>query len=114
MKMAESNGVSFDIKSAPALDLKKYSELYEQFEINKVCDDIWMHIQEVDKFIQEYQPFKTIKTDEMKGKQQISFCLASIYHIAIALEPIMPTTSKIIQDGVKAGKTPEKPLFMRK
>jgi methionyl-tRNA synthetase len=114
MKMAESNNVVLDEKAAPAIDSKAHTELYNSFEINKVCDDIWNHINEVDKFIQEYQPFKTIKTDEVKGKQQIAFCLASIWHIATALEPILPETSKIIQDGVKSGKMPEKPLFVRK
>jgi methionyl-tRNA synthetase len=114
MKMAESNGVTLDEKAAPALDTNKYIELYNNFEINRVCDDIWSHIQDVDKFIQEYQPFKTVKTDVEKGKQQISFCLASIWYIAQALEPILPESSIIIQQGIKSGKMPEKPLFMRK
>lgn len=114
MKMAESNGVVLDEKSAPALDEKKHAEYYDSFEINKVCDDIWLRIQETDKFIQEYQPFKTVKTDKEKGTQQISFCLASIWHIAKALEPILPDTSTAIRDGIMKGKMPEKPLFMRK
>lgn len=114
MKMAETNKVSLDEKAAPVLDIQKHAELYASFEINKVCDDIWSRIQETDKFIQEYQPFKTVKTDAEKGKQQISFCLASIWHIAHALEAIIPETSKIILEGVKNGKMPEKPLFMRK
>ncbi len=114
MKMAESNGVVLDLKSAPDFDIKKHKEFCDGFEINKVCDDIWEHIQGVDKFIQEYQPFKTVKTDVEKGKQQISFCLASVYYIAVALEPIMPETSKFVLEGVKTGKMPERPLFMRK
>ncbi|MDQ5893214.1 MAG: methionyl-tRNA synthetase [Patescibacteria group bacterium] len=114
MKMAESNGVILDEKAAPALDAQKHADFFASFEINKVCDDIWSRIQETDKFIQEYQPFKTIKIDAEKGKQQISFCLASIFHIAKSLEAILPETSKIILEGVKSGKMPEKPLFMRK
>ncbi len=114
MKMAESNDVALDIKSAPDFDIKKHDELYNSFEINKVCDDIWLKIQEVDKFIQEYQPFKTIKTDIEKGKQQISFCLASIYHIANALQCILPETSEIMLKGIESGKMPETPLFLRK
>lgn len=114
MKMAEGNGISLDEKSAPDFDIKRYEEFYNKYEINKVCDDIWLRITETDKFIQEYQPFKTIKTDLAKGKQQISFLLASIWYIAIALEPIMPETSELIKASVKSGKMPEKPLFMRK
>jgi len=114
MKMAESNGVSLDLKAAPDLDTNIHNEYYDSFEINKVCDDIWNHIQSTDKFIQEFQPFKTVKTDLEKGKQQISFCLASVWYIAKALEPILPESSLQIQEGIKAGKMPEKPLFMRK
>jgi len=114
MKMAESNGVTLDLKAAPDLDIKIHNEYYNSFEINKVCDDIWTHIQSVDKFIQEFQPFKTVKTDLEKGKQQISFCLASVWYITKALEPILPETSVLVQEDIKAGKMPEKPLFMRK
>lgn len=114
MKMVESSAVALDIKAAPGFDLEKHKKFYDSFEMNKVCDDIWARIQEVDGFIQEYQPFKTIKTDQENGKQQIAFCLASIWHIAIAIEPVMPETSKVIREGIKKGKMPEKPLFMRK
>ena len=118
MKMAETNSVVLDLKSSPDFDHKKHEEFYDSFEINKVCEDIWSRIQEVDKFIQEYQPFKTIKSEDKieqeKGKQQISFCLSSIWYIAKALEPILPETSDLIQQGVKSGKMPEKPLFIRK
>ncbi len=114
MKMVETSDVIIDLKSAIDFDKEKHAQFYNAFEINKVCDDIWSRIQEVDKFIQEYQPFKTIKTDETKGKQQISFCLTSIYYIAQALEPILPETSKIILEGIEKGKMPEKPLFVRK
>ncbi len=114
MKMAESNGVMLDLKAAPDLEINKHNEFYNSFEINKVCDDIWDHIQSVDKFIQEFQPFKTVKVDLEKGKQQIAFCLASVWYIAKALEPILPESSALIQEGIMAGKMPEKPLFMRK
>ncbi|MEK7184743.1 MAG: class I tRNA ligase family protein, partial [Patescibacteria group bacterium] len=114
MKMVEVSSVSLDLKSASDFDKEKHLQFYNSFEINKVCDDIWLRIAEVDKFIQEYQPFKTVKTDEAKGKQQISFCLASIYYIAQALTPILPETSKIILEGIEKGKMPEKPLFVRR
>jgi methionyl-tRNA synthetase len=114
LKMAESNEVVFDEKAAPALDTQKHAEFLASFEMNKVCDDIWLRIQETDKFIQEFQPFKTVKVDVEKGKQQISFCLASVYHIGKALEALMPETSRIICDGVRNVTMPEQPLFMRK
>jgi methionyl-tRNA synthetase len=113
MKMAETNGVTLDEKAAPDFDKKLHSDFYSKYEINKVCDDIWLRIQSSDKFIQENQPFKTIKVDIEKGKEQISFLLANIYHIANSLKPILPETSGNILNVIKAGKI-ETALFMRK
>ncbi len=113
MKMAETNGVSLDESKAPAFDTAKHAELYAKFEINKVCDDIWSRIQDTDKYIQDNQPFKTVKVDLEKGKEQISFLLASVWQIAKALEPILSDSSAKILKAVKDGKL-EAPLFMRK
>jgi methionyl-tRNA synthetase len=113
MKMVETNNIVLDEKGAQALDEKKHTDLYSKYEINKVCEDIWSRIQETDKFIQDNQPFKTIKTDIEKGKKQISFLFASVYHIAKSLEPILPETSRKISEAIKAGKI-ETPLFSRK
>ncbi len=114
MKMVETNSVAFDEKSAPDFDQKILNGFYDKYEINKVCEEIWSRIQESDKFIQEHQPFKTVKTDVEKGKNQIAFLLASVWYIAKALEPILPETSKLVQVSVKSGKMPEKPMFLRK
>jgi methionyl-tRNA synthetase len=113
MKMAEGNGVVLDESKAPAFDIVKHQTFYNFYEINKVCDDIWVRIQETDKYIQDNQPFKTVKTDEVKGKEQISFLVASVWHIALALEPLLPETSKNIKEAVKGGKMPA-PMFARK
>jgi methionyl-tRNA synthetase len=113
MKMAETNNIALNIEDAPEFDTKKHEELYNKFEINKVCDDIWQRIQDTDKFIQENQPFKTIKTDLEKGQKQISFLLASIYHIANALRSILPETSTKILKAIEMGKV-EEVLFLRK
>ncbi len=113
MKMAETNAVILDEKAAPDFDKKLHADFYTKYEINKVCDDIWLRIQNSDKFIQENQPFKTVKVDLKKGKQQISFLLANIYYIANALKPILPETSERILNVIKVGKI-EMALFMRK
>jgi methionyl-tRNA synthetase len=45
------------LKKTPEVDISKYAALYDSYEINKVCDDIWERITAADKFIQEHQPF---------------------------------------------------------
>ncbi len=113
MKMAETNGVVLKIEDSIKIDIAKHEEYYKNYEINKVCDDIWSKIQELDKYIQDNQPFKTVKTDLEKGKSQISFLLASVYSIANTLKPILPGTSDKILKAIEQGKVSE-PLFLRK
>jgi methionyl-tRNA synthetase len=111
MKMAETNGIT--LKKVPDVDISKYAPLYDSYEINKVCDDIWARIQAADKFIQEHQPFKTIKVDKAKGEHEISHLLEEVAHIGMLLTPILPETSAKIAKAIKDNKI-EAPLFMRK
>lgn len=113
MKMAETSDVKLNIKDSLEFDVKVHNEYYATYEINKVCDDIWSRIQECDKYIQDNQPFKTVKIDLEKGKSQISYLLSSVYHIANALKPILPNTSDKILKAIEQGKVTE-PLFLRK
>ena len=110
IKMAETNNVVLD--KIPEIDTKKYENMYKSYEINKVCDDIWSRIQLADKYIQENQPFKTIKTDEKRGREQILYLLKELSYIGILLESIMPETSTKIAKAIKENKINE-PLFMR-
>jgi methionyl-tRNA synthetase len=83
LKMAETNGIT--LKKVPEVDINKYSALFDTYEINKVCDDIWARITAADKFIQDHQPFKTIKTDKAKGEHEIAHLLEEVAHIGILL-----------------------------
>ncbi|MEK7095262.1 MAG: methionine--tRNA ligase [Patescibacteria group bacterium] len=112
MKMAETNEIRLDHNFVPQKD-PRHEEFYASFEINRVCDDIWLRIQHADKFIQDNQPFKVIKTDEQKGKEQISYLLTQIAEIEFLLRPILPQTSEKIAQALKDNKIAEA-LFMRK
>ncbi len=111
LKMAETNNVR--LSKLPEVDIEKYIPLYDSYEINKVCDDIWERIQNADKYVQENQPFKTIKEDIKKGQEQIIHLLNEVAHIGILLEPILPETSNKIEKAIKENKIAN-PLFMRK
>ena len=111
LKMAETNGVRLEKK--PEVDISKYQTFYDNYEINKVCDDIWHRIQAADKFIQDNQPFKTIKTEKEKGEHQIAHLLEEVAHIGILLEPLLPDASEKIAKAIEANKI-DTPLFMRK
>jgi methionyl-tRNA synthetase len=113
MKMANDN---LEVGPEIAKDTvpQDFLGLLENFEINKACDYVWEKIAELDKFIQDNQPFKVVKEDKEKGQKMISDLVKSLYTIARMLSPILPETSTKIKSLIKENKIPEKPLFVRK
>lgn len=95
-------------------DFTEYFKFYEDFEINKAADYVWSEISSLDKFIQETEPFKVVKTDEKRGKELISEMVVRLYTIARMLNPIMPQTNALLKKLIRENKAPEKPLFARK
>ncbi|MBI5126378.1 MAG: methionine--tRNA ligase [Candidatus Taylorbacteria bacterium] len=113
MKMATTYDVRLpDV--ALVVDEEKYTKAFESFEINKACQYIWSLIQDADRLIQETEPFKLIKTDPEKAKKIVGDLLSRINFIAVVLRPILPETSKIVEECVTSHTMPEKPLFLRK
>lgn len=92
----------------------EYFNFFEKFDLKQAIDYVWEKIGELDKFIQENEPFKVVKVDEEKGKALISDMVFRLYQIARMLNPIMPETNIILKKLIKENKKPEKPLFLRK
>jgi len=95
-------------------DFTEFFNFFEKFDIKQATDYIWNEIGELDKFIQETEPFKVVKVDEKKGKELITGMVIRLYEIARMLNPIMPETNIILKKLIKENKKPEKPLFPRK
>ncbi|MFA6000346.1 MAG: methionine--tRNA ligase [Candidatus Paceibacterota bacterium] len=93
---------------------QEFFDHLEKFDIQKGANYIWDKISELDRFIQETEPFKVVKIDENKGKELITKMVLDLYTIAKMLNPIMPETSKKILELIKTNKKPEQPLFLRK
>lgn len=93
---------------------QEWKDYFNNFEINKAVDFTWKEIGELDKFIQETEPFKVIKVNKEKGEKLISDMMLRLYTIARMLNPIMPETNTILKKLIKENKRPEKPLFPRK
>lgn len=113
MKMAETNlegSVAIEENTIP----EEYFKFFETFEINKAMDFVWSKIGELDTIIQQTEPFKLIKIDKEKGTEIINDLVRKLYTIARMLNPLMPETSEKIKVCVKANKSPETPLFLRK
>jgi methionyl-tRNA synthetase len=93
---------------------QEFFDHLEKFDIAKACEFIWAEIQSLDKYIQQNEPFKTIKIDEAKGRTQITELVVRLYTVARMLHPIMPETNATLKALIKSNKKPETPLFVRK
>lgn len=87
---------------------------YESFELNKVANAIWDEIGELDVYIAENAPFKTVKTDPEKAHTDLRHVVQGLARIAVALQPIIPETSEKIINLIKTKQKPTEPLFLRK
>ncbi|MBP6912657.1 MAG: methionine--tRNA ligase [Candidatus Pacebacteria bacterium] len=86
----------------------------ENFEINAFVNNVWANLKKLDEDIQREEPFKKIKVDPEGAKSDVMYLLKDLYKNALALEPILPETSKKIQTLIRENKKPETPLFLRK
>ena len=93
---------------------EKLATCFEEFDLQKAMNYIWEKIAELDKRIQETEPFKVVKVDIEKGKGLIKENVTKLYEISCMLEPFLPHTSSAIKESIKENKKPENPLFLRK
>ncbi len=119
-KMAQSYNIDYGVLSDEKSILEKselkknYHKAFDSFELNKVADYIWTKISDLDKYIDENQPFKKIKTDKKEAEKDIVYLVHGLWEVAVLLEPIMPESSKEIKDTIRKKRLPKKPLFIRK
>ncbi len=108
---------NYEVKlSDEDLKMKYYTqeiEELENFDISKHINNIWSKISDLNNFISEKEPFKKIKINKEEAEKDVYYLLYHLFAIALALEPLMPNTSKTIQELIKENKKPESPLFPR-
>ncbi len=95
-------------------DLTEYFDFFERFDVKRAADYVWDKISELNKFIQDTEPFKLIKSDEIKGRELIESLAVRLYKIATMLDPILPESSSKLKQLIKDNKKPLQPLFLRK
>lgn len=98
----------------PITEAPVYSNVIENFDIQKTMEHIRGTISELDKYINDTKPFSIIKTDEEAGKEIIRECVKRLASITVSLQPFIPETSAKIEQLIKQNKKPVTPLFLRK
>jgi methionyl-tRNA synthetase len=113
MKMAEDNIEKQILHEEDVKMDEEYIKAFSEFNLSKVGDIVWKKIGELDAHIQNTKPFSLVKEDKEKGIEIITDLVKKLFEIAIHLRPIMPTTSRFIEDAIIKHQKPEKPLFER-
>ncbi len=119
MKMATSYGVDTthipsdsEILALPELK-ESYHTPFESYEYNRAAQYVWQRIGALDAIIQSTEPFKLIKTDEVKAKEIVKDLVEKLWIISTLLIPFMPETATKIKAAISEKRMPE-PLFIRK
>lgn len=107
MKLATTYNVTLEtLPEVPASEI-------EGFDVKKALNGITNRSNALDKKIQETEPFKVVKVDEVTGKEMIGDLLVELYILASSLAPYMPNTSEKMLACIRERKMPDTPLFSR-
>lgn len=117
-KLAENAGYTnmgtVDRTSTHFLEDGPYTQALHEFRFPDALGFVWDQIAELDKYINEEQPWKLAKTDVDRLNSVLAHCIDRIQEIAILLQPFMPETAEKILDQFKESKiVSQKPLFPR-
>ncbi len=119
MKMAETH-VASPVTIPENTITQDFKDAFAGFDFNKAMDIVWKHVGELDKIIQQTEPYKMMKVEDDGGIKKaeglaiITDLIVRLYTIGRMLNPMMPETSVKIKEAVKANKKPEMSLFERK
>jgi methionyl-tRNA synthetase len=116
MKMIVSYEVNIsdiNFNHTPVLSYHR-SHFEEERDLNKVMDEIWQLVGDMDQFIAEHEPFKKIKIDSKGAHNDLYYLAGELSRLSISLYPMMPETAAKIQSCLTEVKVPETPLFLRK
>jgi methionyl-tRNA synthetase len=103
-------GVDLDDREIPT----EFFNFMNNFDIQKATELVWQKISELDKLIQETEPFKVIKTEKERGEDLIKENVKELNLISKMLIPLLPNTALEIKKLINQNKKPDKPLFLRK
>lgn len=91
-----------------------FKDALEAGKFNDALTALWQKITEVDKYINDEQPWVLAKSDIQKAKAVLAHCVDEIQKIALLLQPFLPETATKIQEQFKGSEIISgKPLFPR-
>lgn len=102
LKMATSYGVA-PVPAAQNDERRtQYADAFRVFHLKAAADVVWEAIADANAFIEQTEPFKTIKTNPEKAKADIAKLLGDVGEIAELLVPFLPETAEKIRAALAA------------
>ena len=89
----------------------EYSELMDNFEYSKAFDYVWTKIQQINKDINELQPWAVAKTEPEKAVAILVDLIISLLSATNLLKPFLPETCEKIKNVFGETITIPEPLF---
>ena len=87
-----------------------YKKFLESFEFNRALEEIWKDVKELNKSINDFEPWKK---DAAARKEFLTTALIKLNHIATALLPFIPETAGKIIISTSGTISKSVPLFPR-
>ena len=113
MKMAVSYEVDYSdvvFEDTPTLIARdrfaEYRKHMEHMRINDAATFVWTLIGFIDAFVEETQPFKTIKTNPEQARRDVIQLVERLWEVAGLLEPFMPDTAETVQSAIRERQQP--------
>ncbi len=78
------------------MDDADYVAALEAFKFPDALSFVWQKIAQLDKYINEEEPWKLAKTDTDRLKSVLAHCVDEIQEVAILLRPFLPDTAEKI------------------
>jgi methionyl-tRNA synthetase len=94
-------------------EFSDFRSMLDSYEFNKALDFVFKEIGELDKLIQEREPFKLVRVDPEGAKEIVAYLTIRLGDIAALLLPALPDTAQKIYSSI-VNKEKSQPLFPRK
>ena len=73
----------------------------EKLEISKALEEIFFYVDDLNKFVDESEPWKSFKTNPEKAAKDLSMLIECFRIVGIILQPYIPNAAKRILDTLE-------------
>ncbi len=96
-----SENLNLEIEKKDVIFEENNIRLMENFDVDKVLENIWLIVREDNKYIEDTKPWELAKKDEVKFNKVMEKLINDLNLISEMLIPFMPETSEKIKKALK-------------